>query len=176
MLDVAGRRDQLWHGDPWSLRAARCLGWLQLGQGCFRVARPRFGARWRWPCDRIVRLSRFAADRRSLETVGRLRYIDGCSDTLLICPPRVGEPCLNHLHIPPHTDQTPHTHPSARDRGHPARDGRVPYPGWRVPLRPGMGWYISRAVACIPFHRGNGAGCGCWHPTVISGRATMIIR
>ncbi|MER2601137.1 MAG: cupin domain-containing protein, partial [Candidatus Competibacter phosphatis] len=43
-----------------------------------------------------------------LETVGRLRYIDGCSDTLLICPPRVGEPCLNHLHIPLHTDQTPH--------------------------------------------------------------------
>ena len=49
-----------------------------------------------------------------LEAVGRLRYIDGCSDTLLISPPRLGESCLNHLHIPPQTDQTPHTHPSVR--------------------------------------------------------------
>ena len=49
-----------------------------------------------------------------LELAGRLRYIDGCDDTLLVCPPRLGEPCLNHLHIPPRTDQTPHTHPSVR--------------------------------------------------------------
>src|SRR5689334_4766314 len=43
-----------------------------------------------------------------LETEGRLRYIDGCTDTLLVCPPRLGEPCLNHLHIPPQTSQSPH--------------------------------------------------------------------
>lgn len=49
-----------------------------------------------------------------LEGRGRLRYIDGCSDTLLICPPLIGEPCLNHLHIPPGTNQTAHTHPSQR--------------------------------------------------------------
>src|SRR5436190_277990 len=36
-----------------------------------------------------------------VEAMGRLRYIDGCSDTLLVCPPLLGEPCLNHLHIPP---------------------------------------------------------------------------
>ena len=49
-----------------------------------------------------------------LEREGRLRYIDGCSDTLLVSPPRRGDPCLNHLHGPPGTRQSPHTHPSAR--------------------------------------------------------------
>jgi quercetin dioxygenase-like cupin family protein len=49
-----------------------------------------------------------------IEPQGRLRYIDGCSDTLLISPPRKGDACLNYLHIPPGVDQTPHTHPSVR--------------------------------------------------------------
>ena len=49
-----------------------------------------------------------------LEERGRLRYIDGCSDTLLCGPPVAGDPCLNLLHFPPATDQTMHTHPSAR--------------------------------------------------------------
>jgi hypothetical protein len=39
-----------------------------------------------------------------LETAGRPRCIDGCSDTLPICFPRLGDPCLNHPHIPPRTD------------------------------------------------------------------------
>src|SRR5437868_6871082 len=47
-----------------------------------------------------------------LEMTGRLRYVDGCSDTLLVCPPRLGEPCLSHLHIPPSTQQSVHSHPS----------------------------------------------------------------
>lgn len=49
-----------------------------------------------------------------VEPSGRLRYIDGCSDTLLVAPTRRGEPCLNLLHVPPDTDQTAHTHPSIR--------------------------------------------------------------
>ncbi len=49
-----------------------------------------------------------------LESTGRLRYIDGCSDTLLVPPVRKGDPCLNHLHFPPGIAQTPHTHPSVR--------------------------------------------------------------
>ena len=48
------------------------------------------------------------------EQVGRLRYIDGCTDSLLIAPQVRGDPCLNHLHFPRHVDQTPHTHPSLR--------------------------------------------------------------
>ena len=49
-----------------------------------------------------------------IEEVGRLRYIDGCSDSLLIAPIMRGDPCLNLLRIPPRTNQTPHTHPSLR--------------------------------------------------------------
>lgn len=49
-----------------------------------------------------------------IENRGRLRYIDGCTDSLLIPPVVLGDPCLNLLHVPPSTDQTPHTHPSLR--------------------------------------------------------------
>ncbi|MEQ8789902.1 MAG: cupin domain-containing protein [Pirellulaceae bacterium] len=49
-----------------------------------------------------------------IEATGRLRYIDGCSDSLLIGPIRQGDACLNLLHIPPGTNQTTHTHPSFR--------------------------------------------------------------
>lgn len=49
-----------------------------------------------------------------VEPTGRLKYIDGCTDTLLIPPPRLGDPCLNALYFPPGIDQTPHTHPSVR--------------------------------------------------------------
>jgi len=50
----------------------------------------------------------------TIEETGRLRYIDGCTDSLLIAPVKKGNPCLNHLHFPPGTIQTPHTHPSHR--------------------------------------------------------------
>ena len=49
-----------------------------------------------------------------IEEQGRLRYIDGCSDSLLVHPSLKGNPCLNHLHFPTHIDQTRHTHPSIR--------------------------------------------------------------
>lgn len=49
-----------------------------------------------------------------LEKTGRLRYIDGCTDSLLVPPVRKGDPCLNHLHFPSGITQTPHTHPSVR--------------------------------------------------------------
>ena len=49
-----------------------------------------------------------------VEEKGRLTYIDGCSDSLLIYPPRMGDPSLNLLYFPPGIDQTAHTHPSIR--------------------------------------------------------------
>ena len=49
-----------------------------------------------------------------VEKVGRLKYIDGCSDTLLLSPVIKGEACLNLLYLPRDTDQTAHTHPSFR--------------------------------------------------------------
>lgn len=49
-----------------------------------------------------------------VEPVGRLKYIDGCTDTGLLQPPRQGDPCLNALFFPPGIAQTAHTHPSHR--------------------------------------------------------------
>jgi quercetin dioxygenase-like cupin family protein len=45
---------------------------------------------------------------------GQLSYIDGCSNSNLIDPPRNGDPCINYLYFPPGIDQTWHTHPSVR--------------------------------------------------------------
>lgn len=79
-----------------------------------------------------------------VEQLGRLRYIDGCSDTLLVCPPVIGEPCLNFLHFPGGTDQTQHTHPSARmgivARGH----GWCDTPDESVALTPGLIFHIPK--------------------------------
>ena len=48
------------------------------------------------------------------DTEGRLRYIDGCRDSLLSPPVRKGDPCFNLLQFPKNTKQTVHTHPSVR--------------------------------------------------------------
>jgi AraC-like ligand binding domain len=57
-----------------------------------------------------------------IEDAGRLSYIDGCSDSILVSPPRRGDPVFNHLHFPRGVEQTQHTHPSIRlgivARGH----------------------------------------------------------
>lgn len=45
---------------------------------------------------------------------GHLSYIDGCTNSNLINPPRNGDPCVNYLHFPEGTDQTMHLHPSVR--------------------------------------------------------------
>jgi quercetin dioxygenase-like cupin family protein len=73
-----------------------------------------------------------------VEERGRLRYIDGCTDSLLLAPQRRGDPCLNLLYFPPRIDQTAHTHPSdrigivAKGRGVCVADGK------ETPLTPGM--------------------------------------
>lgn len=45
---------------------------------------------------------------------GRLSYVDGCSDTILLYPPRYGDPSFNYLYFPPQTEQSFHTHSSLR--------------------------------------------------------------
>lgn len=50
----------------------------------------------------------------AIEEQGRLNYIDGCTDSLLIPPVIKGDACLNHLHFPEKINQTMHTHPSMR--------------------------------------------------------------
>jgi len=73
-----------------------------------------------------------------IESMGRLRYIDGCSDTLLAAPARLGDPCLNLLHFPPGINQTFHVHPSVR-AGVVARGaGWCETPHGMSPLEPGL--------------------------------------
>jgi quercetin dioxygenase-like cupin family protein len=78
-----------------------------------------------------------------IEPVGRLRYIDGCTDTLLVPPVRKGDACLNHLHFPREIRQTPHNHPSVRTglvyRG---RGECIVPNGDPIPLRPGYAFVI----------------------------------
>jgi quercetin dioxygenase-like cupin family protein len=78
-----------------------------------------------------------------LEPTGRLRYIDGCTDTLLVAPPTRGDPCLSALYFPPHTRQTAHTHPSLRVGIVAAGEGACLLPGARLPLRPGLAFVIA---------------------------------
>ena len=71
------------------------------------------------------------------EKIGRLSYIDGCSDTILVMPPRLGDPVLNYLHFPKGVNQTQHTHPTYR-LGIVAEGAGVAYaPGWREQLSKG---------------------------------------
>jgi hypothetical protein len=98
------------------------------------------------------------------EPLGRLRYIDGCSDTLLVCPPRLGEPCLNHLHVPHGTDQTSHTHPSVRIGTITGGEGECRTVDGRHPLRAGMGWLIPEGVV-HSFHTATQClDVIAWHP------------
>lgn len=72
-----------------------------------------------------------------IEERGRLAYIDGCSDTMLVSPPRLGDPVFNHLHFPARIDQSQHAHPSIR-LGVVARGrGLAHGPGWEKPLEKG---------------------------------------
>ncbi len=99
-----------------------------------------------------------------LEATGRLRYVDGCSDTLLVCPPRLGEPCLNHLHIPPYTNQSEHAHPSLRI-GVIARGTGVCHTTLGdVPLREGLGWLIPADLRHSFSTQQRALDVFAWHP------------
>ncbi len=99
-----------------------------------------------------------------IENHGRLTYIDGCSDTLLVCPAKLGEPCLNHLHIPAHTNQSQHTHPSDRigviSRGR----GRCLADGVNYPLEAGMAWYIPAGSMHSFITEEDSLDVLAWHP------------
>lgn len=73
-----------------------------------------------------------------VEDKGRLKYIDGCTDSLLIPPVRMGDPCLNLLYFPPGIDQTSHTHPSDRIGVVFSGRGECVTPEGIIPLEPGV--------------------------------------
>lgn len=78
-----------------------------------------------------------------IEATGRLRYIDGCTDSLLLAPPVLGDPCLNHLHIPAGTTQTRHLHPSVRVGMVVRGEGICVTPDRELSLRPGLAFMIA---------------------------------
>jgi hypothetical protein len=78
-----------------------------------------------------------------IEDIGRLKYIDGCSDSLLIPPVKMGDPCLNHLHFPDSIDQTEHTHPSHRIGIVAKGSGKCKTPYGNLPLSKGMIFVIK---------------------------------
>ncbi len=99
-----------------------------------------------------------------IEETGRLRYIDGCSDTLLIAPAMLGDPCLNLLHIPPGTRQTEHTHPSLRVGMVVDGAGVCRTPDGETVLAPGLIFSI-RAGGRHAFHTAESAlRIVTWHP------------
>ena len=99
-----------------------------------------------------------------IETVGRLKYIDGCSDSLLIGPPVIGDPCLNLLVLPPGTEQTEHVHPSCRVGIIADGSGLCRTPDGDHQLRAGMLFNIG-PNAKHSFHtRGETLRVIAWHP------------
>jgi hypothetical protein len=99
-----------------------------------------------------------------IEDAGRLKYIDGCSDSLLICAAVVGEPCLNHLHLPAGTAQTEHTHPSERIGVILRGRGVCKTPEGDADLEPGMFWRIPPETR-HSFHTGaESLDVLAWHP------------
>ena len=77
-----------------------------------------------------------------IEAQGRLRYIDGCRDTLLIPPIIKGDPCLNALYFPKSITQTPHTHPSVRVGIVAQGNGECVTPSGIFPLNVGQAFVI----------------------------------
>lgn len=73
-----------------------------------------------------------------IEETGRLKYIDGCTDSLLVPPVKLGDPCFNHLHFPAGIDQTMHTHPSMRVGLVTRGNGTCTTPFGDIPLVPGQ--------------------------------------
>jgi hypothetical protein len=88
-----------------------------------------------------------------LEEQGRLKYIDGCTDSLLIPPVKLGDPCFNHLHFPALIDQTQHTHPSARIGMVVKGNGECITPFGNLPLFEGM-IFIIKEWDGISFDKG----------------------
>lgn len=89
-----------------------------------------------------------------VESTGRLRYIDGCTDSVLVPPVVRGDPCLNLLHVPPGTHQTSHRHPSLRAGLVLRGEGRCVAEEGEHPLVPGRAFVIPEN-AVHSFHTGS---------------------
>ena len=99
-----------------------------------------------------------------VEETGRLRYIDGCTDSLLVGPVMKGDPCLNLLYLPPKTHQTAHTHPSLRVGMIVSGEGLCQTASTTVPLKPGL-VFVIRTGGLHSFHtHAQSLRIVAWHP------------
>ncbi|HMI92490.1 MAG TPA: AraC family ligand binding domain-containing protein [Polyangiales bacterium] len=99
-----------------------------------------------------------------LEPLGRLRYVDGCTDSLLVCPPRSGDACLNHLHIPAHTRQSEHSHPSLRLGVIARGEGVCRTAAGETALHAGLGWLIPPGLVHGFSTTERSLDVLAWHP------------
>jgi len=75
---------------------------------------------------------------------GDLSYIDGCSNSVIVAPPRNGEPCINYLYFPPNITQTHHVHPSVRIGLVLSGEGKATVAGKDYPLTEGTAFILDR--------------------------------
>lgn len=82
-----------------------------------------------------------------IEAAGRFAYIDGGTNSLLIPPVALGDPCLNAIYFPAGVDQTLHTHPSDRIGMVVAGSGVIETAQTAVGLEPGNVFLIPANLA-----------------------------
>jgi quercetin dioxygenase-like cupin family protein len=102
-----------------------------------------------------------------VEDWGRLQYIDGCTDTLLVAPVKRGEPCLNALYFPPATRQTRHVHPSVRCGAVISGEGVCETPSGDHPLKKGSIFFLPPETYHA-FHTRDVPGAGRSALTVLA--------
>jgi len=86
-----------------------------------------------------------------IESHGRLAYIDGCTDSILVPPPRAGDPCMNGLWFPKGVKQTMHFHPTVRMALVLSGEGCCVTPDGEIPLRRGY-VFLLREMSAHCFH------------------------
>ena len=99
-----------------------------------------------------------------IEESGRLLYIDKCTDSLLIPPTKLGDPCLNLLVFPPDVKQTAHTHPSFRAGLVVSGSGTCELGSSSVSLQPGDFFLIPENVRHSFFSGSAGLRVIAFHP------------
>lgn len=100
----------------------------------------------------------------AIEETGRLNYINGGTDSVLIPPVMQGDPCLNALYFPPGVEQTVHTHPSYRMIMVVAGSGECETPEEIISLQPGVAILIP-ANSLHKFRTTeNNLTVVCFHP------------
>ncbi|WP_157650434.1 cupin domain-containing protein [Burkholderia ubonensis] len=104
-----------------------------------------------------------------VEALGRLRYIDGCTSSVLLAPPVRGEPCLNFLYLPRNTSQTLHTHPTIRVGLILSGDGQCETHHGLLEFRAGMAFVIPPGVVHSFQGRGESMRIAIYHPDSDSG-------